>query len=206
MQRLNSRRAGDFFGHGRPFVAKAVSQRQVIQRLHAVDLQELSSRLVQKRPAERIVFAGNANEFSLHQLLEHLGRLHAAHRFDVGAGQRLPVRDDRQSFQHRRSQLERRLPLMQLVEPEDKFAPRQQTQASRNTLDSEGRPTGIVGPIQSVDQSSSLIRIRQRCELHEPLDRQRFVGDEQDCFQPSHLRRAPTDIRGIIFENIVLAA
>ena len=63
--------------------------------------------LVEKRAAGDFGPAGDLDQTTFHQGLQHAIDVHAAHRFDIGARNRLAIRDDRERLQPGRGQARR---------------------------------------------------------------------------------------------------
>ena len=61
------------------------------------------------------MLADDLDQAAFHELLEQFRALHAAHRFQVGPRDRLPVGDDGERFERRRGESQMRLPVMQAI-------------------------------------------------------------------------------------------
>ena len=70
-------------------------------------IEEKLCRFVKEWSPRNFGASGDLHQATLHQRLEHAIDVHAAHRFYVRTSNRLPIRNDCQSFQRRRTQTRR---------------------------------------------------------------------------------------------------
>src|SRR6266404_7950887 len=67
-------------------------------------IEEELRRFIEKRAPGDFCASSDFHQAALHQCLQYAVDVHAAHRFHIGACNGLPICDDRQSFQRRRTQ------------------------------------------------------------------------------------------------------
>ena len=75
--------------------------RQMTEVFEIEELQELRRGAVEKRPARNIFARHGADQVALQQRADDAVDIDAANRFDLRAGNRLAVGDDRQGFERR---------------------------------------------------------------------------------------------------------
>ncbi|MBK8717926.1 MAG: hypothetical protein IPN32_24810 [Deltaproteobacteria bacterium] len=85
-------------------LAELVQIRHVPQAAEVEELEELEGRAVQVRPARLLLAAHDAREVVVEQHLEHRRAVDSADVIELGLGDRLAIRDDREGLELRARQ------------------------------------------------------------------------------------------------------
>jgi len=131
-RRFGGLKAAQFIGVGK-----------FIQAFQAKEFQKYGSRFVKERTSRLLGTARDADYFPLEQRGDDTVNRHAAHRFDLGAADRLTISDDGQRFKCRLAQPGRLRAIEEPVRPDCESGPGLQLKASSDSLHSEARSTGL---------------------------------------------------------------
>ena len=150
---------------------------QLAQIAEAEEVEELPGRAVQHRPTDLLLLAEDADQRAIHQELERGARVHAADLVDLGARDRLAVRDDRERLELRARQPHR--PARdQLLDPHRVGRLGAELVAARDLREHEAAVL-VVG-LDVLERLLEPADVRHAGQLAESLERDRLVAGEHE--------------------------
>ncbi len=153
-------------------------------------------------PPQRVVFANNLDQPTLHQLLQNVGRGHSPDGLDVGSGQRLAIGHDGEGFEARRRQFQPFLTVMDAIKPPGEDRTRQHLIARADAFNPERRTAEIIGHIQLIDDLLGLSGIEQCRTLRDPPGREGSVTDQEGRFHAGLPRSSAAGLFSLLMQRL----
>src|SRR2546423_3264732 len=153
--------------------------------------EEKLGRLIEQGAARNFRATGDLHQTAFHQILQHAVNGDSANRFDVGARDRLAIRDDGQGFERRRSKPRRFHCREQLPDPRRVSRIAHQLPAFRFLRELEGAALLDVLDLQSFERGGHL-----RLSRFRELVRQQLIVVARAFDGGSELARSQRLLRG----------